>query len=71
MSVMHSDYTVVSPLMTGMVELSTLTICYLLTGCKSQLQNDKSEVFHTARACEGCKKDQRLVYSSAAQAFSW
>ena len=69
--VVHSDCTVVISLMTGMVQLSTLTICYLLTGCKGRVRKYKSEVCHTAQACEGCKEDQRLVYSIAAQAFSW
>ena len=43
---------------------------YLLTGCKGRTRKYKPKVFHTARACEGCLENQRLVFLGTARAPS-
>ena len=52
---------------TGLVKIC---IYYLLTGCKGRTRKYKSKVFHTARACEGCLENQRLVFPGTARAPS-
>ena len=44
---------------------------YLLTGCDCHTEKYKSEVFHTARACDGCIKNQEFVFTDTAQAPSY
>ena len=43
---------------------------YLLTGCKGRTRKYKPKVFHTARACEACLENQRLVFPGTARASS-
>ena len=40
---------------------------YLLTGCKGRTRKYKPQVFHTARACEGCLENQGLVFLGTAR----
>ena len=48
----------------------SLSIYYLLTGCKGRTRKYKPKVFHTARACEGCLENQGLVFPGTARAPS-
>ena len=43
---------------------------YLLTGCEGRTSKYKPEVFHRARACEGCMKSKGLVLTIHKQGYS-
>ena len=49
---------------------NVLCIYYLLTECKGRTRKYNLKVFHTARACEGCLENQRLVFPGTARAPS-
>ena len=41
-----------------------------VTGCKGRIKKYKLEIFHTARACEGCVENQGLLFHNMAREHS-